>query len=129
MNNYSIALAVIKNKDKYLIGKRAKDKEFEPNEWEFISGFIEENELPSETILREIKEETGLSGKIIKSEKSFEFTDEEGIWTISPFLVQSDSNYKLNIKEHSELKWVNKEELSEYEDIEEIIDYLRDLIK
>lgn len=43
-NTHVITLAVVKYKDKFLIGKRAKTKKFAPDKWEFISGFIDTSE-------------------------------------------------------------------------------------
>lgn len=124
MKTYHIAIGVVKNNDKYLIGKRSKNKKFDPDEWEFVSGFIEKDEEPRETILRELKEETSLSGKIIKSAKLFELVEGEEKWIITPFLIQSDSNFKLNKEDYSQLKWVSREELRDYEDISEIVENL-----
>lgn len=73
-----IVSAIIKQDGKFLIGKRAADKEFAPNQWEFISGFIEENESPQETLKREITEELNCEAKIIKALKPYKTTDEDG---------------------------------------------------
>lgn len=55
MKTFVIAQAIVKYKGKYLIGKRSKGKEFSPNIYEFISGFIEEKESAEDAILREVK--------------------------------------------------------------------------
>ena len=57
---YIITSAVVKFKDKFLIGKRTATKKFAPNKWEFISGFVDSPESVEEIILRELREETGL---------------------------------------------------------------------
>lgn len=122
MKHYVITVAVIKNKEKYLIGKRASTKKFAPNQWEFISGFMDIPESPEETILREIKEELDSEGKIIDSSPSFEFTDNEGDWTVIPFLVElSTQEVRINPQDHSEIRWVNMNELNDYPDLEVFI--------
>lgn len=131
MKTKVITQAVIKFKSKYLLGKRALAKKNAPNQFEFISGFIDTSESAEEIILREIKEETNLDCKIIKSSEPYLIEDKEARWIIIPFLLESKNDkFKLNDEDHSELKWVSIEELKNYEDIKEDIKNLkiRDLI-
>ena len=118
METYTITTAIIRNSDKYLIAKRATTKKFAPNQWEFISGFIDDGETAEETILREIKEELGIEGRIINSSSPFDIVDDEGKWIITPFLIDIDTrDIKINTKDHSEVKWVAGDELERYSDI------------
>ena len=118
MQTFVIASAVVKCRDKFLIGKRARGKKFAPGKWEFISGFPEERESLEDTILRELKEETGLKGKLIRSANPYEISDKDGRWIIIPFLIEvaSDKVF-LNTKDHEELRWVAKQELDAFKDI------------
>jgi len=118
MNEYRIALGVVNLNDNYLIGKRALKKKFSPGKWEFISGFVDLNEKPEETIIRELKEETGMNGRVVKSGRSYFILDEEGKWEVFPFLIEVDNgNFKINGKDHEELKWVKINELDKYADL------------
>lgn len=118
MKTYSITTAVIKYKDKFLIGKRSTTKKFVPNKWEFISGFLDKPISAEEIIIEELKEETKLAGKLIKTAIPYSFTDEEGRWIVIPFLIEVKENkFKINKKDHSELKWVSLEELKSYSDL------------
>lgn len=58
------ACAVINKKGKILIAKR----NIEPgkNRWALPGGFVEWNETPEDTCLRELKEETGIDGEITR---------------------------------------------------------------
>jgi len=128
MKTYTIATALIKFQDKYLIAKRSQNKEFSPNKWEFISGFIEEKESAEETILRELQEETSLKGKIIKSENPYITEDNEIRWIILPYLIEpSSANFKIKESDHSEMKWVTIEELNNYQDLQEDIIKLKQI--
>ena len=131
MDNFQIAIGIVKKDKKYLIGKRALKKKFSPGKWEFISGFVELNEKPEKTIIRELKEETGLIGKVIKKGDSYFITDEEGKWTMFPFLIEvKNDNFKKNKKDHEELKWVEIKELNKYEDlISDIVHLKKDILK
>jgi 8-oxo-dGTP diphosphatase len=57
--------AALEREGKFLILKRSESKDFAPNTWEIITGRIEEEENPTDGILREILEETGLNAEII----------------------------------------------------------------
>jgi 8-oxo-dGTP diphosphatase len=105
--------AVIMRDDKTLIVKRAATQRFAPNQWEFVSGFMEENETAEQTILRELKEEIGCEAKIIQSLSVYEVTDDEGRWVVVPFLVEIPESSAITLsQEHSDFMWVVKEELS-----------------
>jgi NADH pyrophosphatase NudC (nudix superfamily) len=86
MKTYPIVIGVIQFRDKILLLKRSKSKRYSPNLWEFVSGFLKGGESAEEAVLREIKEETNLKVKIIKSGKPFEAKDIWGRWIIIPFL-------------------------------------------
>lgn len=121
MGTHVITLAVIKFKNKFLIGKRAETKEFGANKWEFISGFVDSKETAEEIILREVSEETKINGRIIKLGKTFEMVDKEARWIVIPFLIKALNNkFTLNKKDHSKLRWVTMKELESYEDLIEI---------
>src|SRR3990172_1389462 len=118
MKTYVITSAIIKHNNKFLIGKRASTKKVSPNQWEFISGFIDSKESAEDIILRELMEEINLKGKIIKSAEPYVIVDNNERWIIIPFLIEVETNkVNRNDKDHSELLWVNREELSKNSDL------------
>jgi len=52
--------AIIVDKKKILMIKRAKTKELHPGHWGLPGGKVEEGETPEEAVVREAKEETNL---------------------------------------------------------------------
>jgi 8-oxo-dGTP pyrophosphatase MutT (NUDIX family) len=112
---------VILNKEgKILILQRSKDEDVFPEIWELPSGKREFFEDSQTSLIREIKEETGLSKiKIIipfyvfeyKVEKQEEIRDTTQI----NFLVKllEDEKVKLS-KEHQNFAWISKEEVEKY---------------
>ena len=55
-----IGVAIIRRGNQFLVAKRPRGKAFE-GKWEFPGGKLEPNELPESCIIREIKEEFGIS--------------------------------------------------------------------
>ena len=52
---------IIRKGKKVLIAQRKKDSWMEPNKWEFPGGRVEPNETLEECLLREIREELGIT--------------------------------------------------------------------
>src|SRR3989338_10616518 len=118
MDTQVITTALVERNGRYLIAKRASTKKFSPNQWEFISGFIEEKESAEITIVRELYEETKLKGKIIKKADPFSFVDEEARWVVIPFLIKTENDkLAINKEDHSESKWIDISELEKYGDL------------
>lgn len=109
---YCVATAILKEKDKYFLAKRATSKSIKPGLWEFVTGFVEDHEAAEDTILREIQEEIGLKGAIVQPLDSFQMEEVSCRWIIIPFLVTVDSSkIQTAPEEHSEGKWVTWDEL------------------
>ena len=108
METDDVAAAVTYNPEleKFLLLKRAESRERFPNHWEFPSGFIKEGETVEKAVLRELEEETGLKGEIIRKGESFPI--EIPKVCVHPVLTKvSEENVELS-KEHSEHRWVEK---------------------
>jgi 8-oxo-dGTP pyrophosphatase MutT (NUDIX family) len=111
-----LAVAAIFNQDKMLVGKRSNREQFLANYWTGIGGKLEDSDASIEAaVKREAKEETGLDVKVIRPLLINEFTreDKPGVLGVNlTYLCTTDDPTKLTLnEEHSELKWVTKEEL------------------
>lgn len=102
---------LVKRNGKYLIMKRSMSDSSDPGCWDLPGGGIRYREKPLDAARREAKEEAGLqvsvTGIIDMWGKMF-----EGTWSIES-LVAADyigGNVTLS-HEHTEYKWVTKEEL------------------
>ena len=106
------AVAITFDEDKFLILKKKGTWEG----WQFCQGKIDEGETANHAVLRELKEETGLDGEIIKKldlEADYWFKWNNSL--VHKFLifylikVNKDQRVKIDV-EHSDWKWVSYEE-------------------
>lgn len=116
MDTNLAVVGIIKFKEKLLLLKRTQDRHFSPNKWEFVSGGPREWESGEKAVLREVKEETGFDGKIIKAGKVLEVMDDWGRWVIIPFLISVNSDdIKMDRSEHSEYKWIPPKDIDKFD--------------
>jgi 8-oxo-dGTP diphosphatase len=115
-----VLAAVIMKDDKILILQRSKDEDIFPNMWELPSGKKEPLETSETSLLREVKEETGLDIKIImpffvfdyQIEKPEEIRDSTQI----NFLATPIGNKQIKLSsEHQNFAWIQKDEVNQYE--------------
>ncbi len=113
------AAVLIHKNDKVLVGKRADSKSFLPGKWELPGGHIEFGETIIEGILREVKEEFQID--IVLDDPYFEYSyvmenGEEHVVEIIYFgrIKNSKQQLKINEKDHSEYKWISKNEVNKY---------------
>jgi ADP-ribose pyrophosphatase YjhB (NUDIX family) len=116
MRTYTTVVGIVKFGNKLLLLKRNHNRSSSPDKWQFVSGFIKERESAEDAVLREVKEETDLDGKIMNSGKVFEVTDNWGRWIILPFLISVTSDkVSIDLNEHSEYKWILPKEVVNFD--------------
>jgi 8-oxo-dGTP diphosphatase len=116
-----IATAVPYNHEKgrYLLMKRSGERNTNPGKWEFPSGHIQKKESPRNAALRELEEETGLKGTLLKSGKPFTTETEDGLYRVHPFLVKIYGQPEIS-REHEKYDWIRPEELEKYDTVEDL---------
>mgnify|MGYP001614629867 CR=1 FL=1 len=119
MKTYFVVTGIVKYKEKILILKKSKDDWNYPNKWSFCSGYVKEFESAEDTVIREIKEETGLSAKIAKKGKLLEVKDNKNgkTWIIIVFLCSVKSSNVRLCDENVEYKWIKYEEIKKYDTV------------
>ncbi|NNM02919.1 MAG: NUDIX domain-containing protein [Nitrosopumilus sp.] len=113
----------MRDNDKLLLLKRSDKVKSMRGLWAGISGIIEKNEEPLKRAIIEIFEEVGITeDKItfIRAGKEMRVNSpqyENHEWKIFPFLFEAKNPIiKLNW-ENSEFKWINIEEIGNYETV------------
>lgn len=120
-----VTCLLIDDEGKLLILKRSDKVRTYNGMWGGIAGYIEKNEEPFETALKEIKEEVGLENEdvhFIKKLDPIRFTDfyknEKYDWEIFTFLFKTGKKSKINIDwEHSEYRWISPSEIVKYDTV------------
>lgn len=107
--------AVVKN-NKILVVKRASDDDSYPNLWELPSGKKEPLEKVTDSVVREVFEETGLKVKVLDTIFSFNFSIEKESeikdFTQIIFAVETVGENQVELSgEHQEFKWIAESEL------------------
>ena len=122
----SVATSLILNEEeKLLILKRSNKVKTYKNLWGGVAGYVEENEKPYETALKEIEEEVGIKKEYIKLIKELEpisFTDfydhKRYDWEIFVFLFKIVKKCKIKIDwEHTEYRWIKPSEIVNYKTV------------
>ena len=134
MHSTKIVTSFIKDNEKLLILKRSDKVKSMKGLWAGISGIIEKNEEPLKRAKIEIFEEVGITEDMITLVRSAEemkvnshqYKNHE--WEIFPFLFETKNPIiKLNW-ENSEFKWINVEELENYDTVPSLQKVLLNLL-
>ena len=126
MRSTKIVTTFLKNQNKILILKRSQKVKTMRGLWSGISGIIENNEKPIKRAEIEIFEEVGIKDNEIKLLKIGEQMDIESPqyknhqWHVFPFLFETKiTEIKLNW-ENSDFKWIEPNEIKNYETVPEL---------
>lgn len=119
----------IKRNEKILLLRRSEKVGSYRGKWATVSGYVEKNEMPEETALKEIREEIGVEAKLIRKGKIIHVKDKEGNWFVHPFLFEIKSG---NIKidwEHTEYRWIRPEEIENYDTVPMLKEALKNVLE
>lgn len=128
-----VVTCLLMNDDgKLLILKRSSKVRTYKGLWGGVAGYVEDDEEPYETALKEIREEVGIEKEdvsLIEQGDPIEFTDfyegERYDWIIYPFLFRIEKKGKLQIDwEHSEYRWIIPSEITRYD----TVPHLKDIV-
>lgn len=113
-----MACLVMNAKGQILILKRSPEKILFPNKWFVVAAAPLSKDDDMEFIaLREVKDELGVRGKIIRRGRNFEFSYQGEKWIIATFLAKITAEDLILNQEHTEMKWIEPEELKNYDTV------------
>ena len=114
--------------ERILIGKRAMNKDVAPGLWEYPSGRLEQGESPEEAVRREGREELGV-GVTPKFPVHSYFFYRGDVPSILIAYTATIEGSPVRSEEHSELRWVNIEDVNSYFEIEGLQEITNKLVK
>ena len=108
-NPVPVVAALVKHNGKYLI---ARNTQWAAGIFSLIAGYLESGEDIEEAVIREVKEELNLEGKVVNYLGHYSFIEKNQI--IIAFEVEATGNLKTN-HELAEIKALSAAELSSYD--------------
>lgn len=109
-----ISIAIVKNEqEQFLITRRQKGQHL-AGKWEFPGGKVENNESIEAAMIRELKEEVGLTAIDYQAFDSLEFQYGQLELSLNFYFVNHYAGEAKGL-EGQELKWVSLVELNDYE--------------
>lgn len=117
----SVLVMIYDQRDRVLVLQRNDDPEF----WQSVTGTIEVDEMPLETAIREVQEETGIDIIVagfdivdtrvvnqfeIRPQWRHKYPPNEFTNTEYVFSVCVDSKMPINLTEHSQYHWLSAQE-------------------
>ena len=129
---FHLAGAILVRDDQVLIVRRSMTERFLPGIWGVPCGKVDPGELPSEAVIRELKEETGLTGEVVRQvgESGFISTwHGTQVYNLQTnFLVRptgSIDQLELPLPDQ-EARWIPADSIEEFAGLD---DYNRDVIR
>ncbi len=116
-----VVTCFLESENKILILRRSEQVGSYQGKWAGVSGYVETT--ADEQALTEIEEETSLSRedlKLVKKGKPLQIKDEKlGIkWVVHPYLFHIKDRNKIKIDwEHKEARWIEPEDIKNYETV------------
>ena len=119
VENEKIAIAaIIRKNNKILIAQRKKDSWLEPNKWEFPGGKVEPSETYEKCLIREIKEELGITISIdklfLKTTHIYVKNNQDLPITIIAYLTDWLEGEVRNI-DCQDSRWINIKDIKQYD--------------
>jgi len=110
----TISIAIVQNEQKQLLISRRQQGKHLAGKWEFPGGKVEQGETLETAMLRELKEEVGLSATQFTLFDSLSFQYDQLNLSLNFYLVSDYEGEPVSL-EGQQIKWVSVPQLSEYE--------------
>lgn len=108
-----VVASLIWDKDKFLICQRPKNKA-RALLWEFVGGKVEKDESKEQALIRECKEELGITLKVgdVFSSVTHEYPDTTVHLTLFYASIESGEP---TLIEHNDMRWITVDEIDNFE--------------
>ncbi|MFB6265850.1 MAG: NUDIX domain-containing protein [Candidatus Nanohaloarchaea archaeon] len=121
----AVAVPYSEEKDRFLVLKRAESHDPFPERWEFSAGYMEEGEDAGKAALRELEEETGLKGEVVRTGEPHLVDTGDRMFRVHPFLVKVDGTEVEITEEHVDYRWEDVPEIRGLDTVDGLMADLR----
>lgn len=104
-NPVPVVAAIVEHEGKVML---ARNSEWDEGKFALIAGYLEEGETPETAVIRELKEETNLTGEIISFCGHYNFKDKNQLFIV--YHLNATGIIKLN-HEIAEIKYFTKDQI------------------
>ncbi len=109
----NVVAALIRDGDRFMICQRPEGKA-RALLWEFVGGKVEPGETQREALIRECREELGVTVAVGELFMELEHVYPDIVITLSLFNAVIESGTP-RLLEHNDLRWIRVEEIDDYE--------------
>lgn len=102
----TIVLAALIENGRLLMARRAGHKQHFPEHWDLVGGHVETGEPVEIALIREVREEVGVTAVAFRHLGSFEDSQREITYQLYAVTGWSDGPPRLVGDEHTDLRWV-----------------------
>jgi len=113
-----VVVAIVRRSDgRILVGQRRADKPY-PLQWEFPGGKVEEGELPTSALMRELSEELGINVEVgrLLHQQIASYSDER-TFLIAYYLVEAWQGVIVN-NDFEQVRWIDVQNLHRFHVLE-----------
>ena len=114
MPKQMISIAIVQNEHKKLLISRRQKGQHLAGKWEFPGGKVEQNEALEVAMLRELKEEVGLTATKYSLFDSLNFQYDDVDLSLHFYLVTEYEGQATSL-EGQQIKWITATELTQYD--------------
>jgi 8-oxo-dGTP diphosphatase len=119
---FACVCIILNEENKVLLVKRSQDDDWMANKYALVGGGVEENEIPEECIIREVKEETNLTLKKPK----LVYSTIEGNTFLYVYISKVTSSDKIKLNdEHTGYVWLNSSEIENYDTVPNLMSMIK----
>lgn len=106
-NSLQVVCAIITNSKNEILACQRNSMTSLPGKWEFPGGKIETNESKKSAIIREIKEELGVTIEVEREDSPVLYQYPSFHISLYPFHCKIISNVEPQALEHAQIKWIS----------------------